>query len=66
MTSISVARNSPEEPITWHDPIRIVIDFQNTGIDDGDLNFNFELYNSEDLLVFIGGARENGSHAPTC
>ena len=59
VTRISVVRNSRDEPITWHDPIQIMIDFQNIGIDDGDLNINFELYNSEDLLVFMSGAREN-------
>ncbi|MBL0043461.1 MAG: ABC transporter ATP-binding protein [Flavobacteriales bacterium] len=72
---IRLERNGTDDLITWHDTFRIVIGFENRGIDDGDLNFNFELYNENDALVLISGWREHavsnppfarGSHEVAC
>ena len=60
LTEVRLERNGNDELITWHDPFQLIIGFQNKGIDDGDLNFNVELYNENDALVFISGWREAG------
>lgn len=74
LTEVRLERNGNDELITWHDPFKVVIGFRNNGIDDGDLNFNVELYNENDALVFISGWREagekdlfaRGSHEVVC
>ena len=55
---LALEYDNATEPLTWSDPFRIAIDFDNRGIEDGDLNFVLWFFNNEDVVVFTSGWRE--------
>jgi len=64
LSSMFVERDIEDGPIDLDEHFRVVTRFENTGIQDNDLNVSYHVYNGEDILVFAtswhegcGGAR---------
>lgn len=65
LVSMGLDTAAPEGAITQFDDFRIVLRFNNLGVDDGDLNVVLWVYNSEDILVFTSGWKDWAPNDPS-